>query len=101
MKIDPSQSPIQSLILVYGQDARELSDDTLFGHIATIEAEISRLDAIKHKPQKLTARIDLMNKNIQALVELIDNRDENGNLLPAKAKAVNVNVGGKGDSKAK
>jgi predicted transcriptional regulator len=65
---------IQTLTLIYGQDASTMSNDQIFTAIGHIEAEITRLEAIKAKSKKLAQTVENYRKDIEALVKYVDGR---------------------------
>lgn len=66
---------VETLTLVGGQPAKNLSDDELFNAIHVIEGQIKHLEAIETKPKKLLAKIDDLKKGIADLVALVDSRE--------------------------
>lgn len=60
--------------LLNGEDAARLSDENLFARIKQAEDELERLGQIKNKPKSLTAKMEKMQGDIDALVQYIDSR---------------------------
>lgn len=65
---------IEQVTLIQGQDATTLSDEQIFSLIAKTEAKIASLQNIKAKSTKIQAAIDALQKDVNALVEYVDNR---------------------------
>ena len=65
---------IQNQTLINGRNIKDMTDDQLFDLIAAEEAKIKALRAIENKPQKLKDRINKMQKDIETLIQLIDER---------------------------
>lgn len=61
-------------VLIAGRDSANVSDDQIFGMIADLEAQIKALNAIEHKPKKLSAKIEALKADIASLVDIVDNR---------------------------
>lgn len=59
---------------IYGTLAENVSDETIFQHIADLESQIKKLEAIGNKPKKLTARIKALQDQITALITYCDER---------------------------
>lgn len=68
----PMIPEIKTVTYVDGVDIKKMSDTQLFDRIATLEAEIGRLESIKSKPKKLISTIDELKAAIQAIVALMD-----------------------------
>jgi hypothetical protein len=65
---------IETITYVYGQPAKDVSDDQIFTHISNLEAQIKTLNAIENKPKKLVAQVASLQAEIDALVALVDAR---------------------------
>lgn len=65
---------IEQVTLIQGQDATTLSDEQIFSLIAKTEAKIASLQSIKAKSTKIQGAIDALQKDVNALVEYVDNR---------------------------
>lgn len=72
---DTPMKTIETKTFIAGQDASKMSDTQIFRQIASLEADIVKLEAIKAKPKKLLAVIDQANADIAALVKYVDERD--------------------------
>jgi len=66
---------IETVVRINNTDASEYSDDDIFSLIAKTEKDIEKLEAIKEKPKKLTAKIKAMQASITELVKIVDTRD--------------------------
>lgn len=69
---------ITTKTLVNGVDVNSLSDAQIYDAIAKQEAEITKLDAIKNKPQRLRTEIERRQAGIKALVDYLDSKDSKG-----------------------
>lgn len=65
---------VETITFVYGTDVKNVSDDTIFGHIANLEGQIKSLEAIETKPKALIAKIAGLKADIAALVKISDDR---------------------------
>lgn len=74
MQLDKSAPALETKFFIFGVDASALTDDQIVAQIFEIEKEISRLEAVKNKPKKLTAKIGAMDADIAALVKFVDDR---------------------------
>ena len=66
---------IETKTFIDNQDASRLSDDEIFSKIAALEAQINNLSAISNRPKKLDAKIAQLKRDIQSLVDYVDNRE--------------------------
>lgn len=66
---------IETKTFIAGIDGAGLSDTAIFQRIAKLEQEKAALEAIKNKPKKLIAAIEQLQKDIEALVKYVDERD--------------------------
>ena len=67
---------IEKITLIGGENAANKTDGEIFDLIGKLEGQIKHLGSIEHKPNKLGARIDALNKDIADLVEYVDSRSE-------------------------
>ena len=65
---------VEKITLVYGRDSRQVSDDQMYGFIADLEAKIKSLQSLQNKPKKLLAQLEMLQKEIDDLVALVDSR---------------------------
>ena len=65
---------VESKVFIFGNESKDVSDETIFNLIAKREGEIKALEAIKNKPKKLVAQIEQYQKDIDALVKVCDER---------------------------
>lgn len=65
---------VETKTFVYGQDASQVSDATIFNTIANLEKEIESLGKIENKLKALVKRIEDLKADIAALVKLSDDR---------------------------
>jgi len=65
---------IETKTFIDNQDASRLSDDEIFSKIAALETQINNLSAISNRPKKLDAKIAQLKRDIQSLVDYVDNR---------------------------
>jgi len=70
-----SMTKIETVVRINNADASEYSNDDIFSLIAKTEKDIEKLEAIKEKPIKLTAKIKAMQDSIKELVKIVDTRD--------------------------
>ncbi len=68
------QTIIETKVFIFGGDAINLSDDQIFDRISEIEHQISKLEAIKEKPKKLSTKIKKMKEAIAELITYVDER---------------------------
>lgn len=64
----------KKIVMINGIDASTMSDDEIFGVIATVEAQIRDLDSIDTKPSKLGKKIEKMHKDLAKIRAYVDNR---------------------------
>lgn len=65
---------IEHRTYIRGQDSRALTDDQIFNIIGNLEYTMKELRGIKHKPQKLKAKIESIKAEIAELVAFVDAR---------------------------
>jgi len=66
---------IETVVRINNVDASNYTNDDIFSLIAKTEKDIEKLEAIKEKPTKLTAKIKAMQDSIKELVKIVDTRD--------------------------
>lgn len=62
-------------VFIRGVDASTLTNETIFSHIAGVEAEIKKLDQIETKPKTLQKQIEDMRASVQELADFVDERN--------------------------
>lgn len=68
---------IETKTFILGIDvANGINDDAVFKAIYKAEQEVKALEAIEHKPRRLTARIAALKEEILALVAFLDAQEE-------------------------
>lgn len=65
---------VETKVFIFGNESKDVSDETIFNLIAKREGEIKALEAIANKPKKLVAQIEQYQKDIEALVKVCDER---------------------------
>jgi len=65
---------IENRLYYNDTNVADLSDEAVFSRIAQAEKEVTKLEAIEHKPKSLIKQIELLKEGIQSLVDFVDNR---------------------------
>lgn len=69
-----AKNAVETITFVYGTDAKDVTEDNIFTHIANLEGQIKNLEAIETKPKALVAKIESLRADIAALVKISDDR---------------------------
>ncbi len=65
---------IETKIFIFDDDANTFTDDQIFSKISDVEYQIEKMEKIKEKPKKLTAKIKKMKEAIVELITYVDER---------------------------
>lgn len=66
---------IETITFIDNLRADEMGDDQIFALISQTEKDIDKLEAVKEKPKKLTAKITAMKESVKELGKIVDARD--------------------------
>lgn len=61
---------------IFGKPADQVDDDTIYNHIAELENKMENLGRIKNQPMTLKAKLKAVQAEINALVKVVDDRNQ-------------------------
>lgn len=68
--------PIETVTFIYGKRLEVVTDDDVYAALTAINAEISKLEALRHRPKSMTARLEALYKAQDEIIAAVDARDE-------------------------